>query len=496
MPLLTKSRFLAGLQCPKRLWLELHEPLPAPALVPLPVLEGRRLDALVQRSLPGVLVARDGGLADAVGETARLFAAGVPERTFQPAFQADGLAAIADMVECRDGSVTLSEVKATTGVRDEHVSDVGFQAMVLRAAGVPVDRMQVVHLDGSFVLRREGDHDGMLQATDVTSLVEERLPSIRQAADLCLETLAGAREPPIRMGAQCRSPSACPYIGRCTLQAGGQREYPVEILRRSPSVVRTLRGAGYADLRDVPADKLKGALHRRIHQATVTGEPFIDRAAARTVARLLHPIAYLDFETVAPAIPERIGTRPWQMLPFQFSVHVEHGADDVRHVEHLATTLPPDLEALADALVAAIPDDAAVLAYNASFENGVLLDLAGQVPAQADALREIAARLVDLLPITRRAYYHPAMKGSWSFKAVLPTIDATLDYGNLDGVQEGASAQLAFLEMVAPGTDELRRAELRRQLLTYCGRDTWGMVVLRRMLAGSSAQAGQSGGRP
>lgn len=486
MPLLTKSRFLAGLQCPKRLWLELREPLPAPALVPLPVLEGRRVDALVQQFLPGVLVPRDQGLEAAVEETARLFAAGVPERAYQPAFRAGDLAAIADVVEHRDGSTTLTEVKATTGVRDDHVSDVAFQALVLRASGVPVDRAQVMHLDGHFVLRSEGDYDGLLQATDVTALVEERLPGVEQAAGLCLETMAGAREPPTPMGAHCKAPFSCPYIPRCTLQSGGQREYPIEILRRAPAVVRTLKGAGYSDLRDVPAERLKSALHRRIHQATVSGEPFLDRSMARTVARLLHPIAYLDFETVAPAIPERVGTRPYQNLPFQFSVHVEHGPDDVRHFEHLAGALPLDLEALADALVAAIPDDAPVLAYNAKFENGVLLDLAEQLPAHADALREIAARLIDLLPITRRAWYHPAMKGSWSFKAVLPTIDASLDYGNLEGVQEGSGAQLAFLEMVAPGTEESRRDELRRQLLSYCGRDTWGMVVLRRMLAGAT----------
>ena len=484
MPLLTKSRFLAGLQCPKRLWLELHEPLPPPALLPLPLLEGRRVDALVRRFLPGTLVPRDGGLAAAVDETSRLFAAGIPERTYQPAFRAGDFAAIADIVEARHGSVTLTEVKATTGVRDEHLSDIGFQAMVLRAAGVPIDRMQVMHLDSTFVLLREGDYDGLLQATDVTNPVEERLPAVEQAAALCLATLVQPREPLIRMGAQCKAPFTCPYIDRCTLQAGGQPEYPVEILKRAPAVVRTLKAAGFADLRDVPEDRLKGNLHRRIHQATVSGEPFLDRAAARAVTRLLYPIAYLDFETVATAIPDRVGTRPWQMLPFQFSVHVEEGPEHVQHREYLAASLPLDLEELADALVAAIPDDVPVLAYNASFENGVLLDLAGQVPAYAEPLRDIAARLIDLLPITRRAWYHPAMKGSWSFKSVLPTIDPTLDYGDLEGVQEGSGAQLAFMEMVADDTEELRRSELQQQLLTYCGRDTWGMVVLRRMLAG------------
>jgi len=484
MPLLTKSRFLAGLQCPKRLWLEFHEPLPPSPLVPLPILEGRRVDALLQRLLPGVCVSREGGLLDAIEVTTRLFEAGIPGRTYQPAFRAGDLAAIADVVESRHGSVTLTEVKAATGVRDEHLSDLAFQALVMRAAGVPVDRMLLMHVDKGFVLQREDEYDGLLQAAEVTTPVEERLPAVEDAAALCLQVMAQSQEPAVRTGAHCDVPYACPYLGRCTLQEGVPPEYPVEILRRAPKVVRMLQAAGFRDLRDVPEGKLQGALHRRIREATVSGEPFIDRAAARAVTKLQYPIAYLDFETVCPAIPERIGTRPYQMLPFQFSAHVEEGPEDVRHVEHLSAGLPLDLAALAEALAAAIPEEAPVLAYNASFEQGVLLDLADRVPAHAQALREIAARLVDLLPIARRAYYHRDMKGSWSFKAVLPTIDATLDYAGLEGVQEGSGAQLAFIEMVAGDTDPQRQRDLRRQLLAYCERDTWGMVVLRRMLAG------------
>jgi hypothetical protein len=168
----------------------------------------------------------------------------------------------------------------------------------------------------------------------------------------------------------------------------------------------------------------------------------------------------------------------------QFSVHIEDGPNSVRHVEYLADGAPLDLLALADALVAAVPDRGAVLAYNSPFENAVLQDLAERVPRCAVALRDIAERLVDLLPVTRKAYYHPAMKGSWSFKAVLPSVDPSLAYSDLEGVQEGLGAQLAFIEMVDPATLRERRDELKTQLLTYCGRDTWGMVVLRRFLAG------------
>lgn len=154
MAWLTKSRFLSGLQCPKRLWLELHEPLPPSPLIPGPVLEGRRVDALVRRLQPGIVIDRTAGLLSALEQTASVFAAGVPERVYQPAFQAGEFAVIADIVESHSRNVTLTEVKASTGVKDEHLADVAFQTLVARRAGVAVDRIQLMHLNSEFVLQR------------------------------------------------------------------------------------------------------------------------------------------------------------------------------------------------------------------------------------------------------------------------------------------------------------------------------------------------------
>ena len=484
MAWLTKSLFLAGAQCPKRLWLEVHRPLPRDALVPLPVLEGRRVDARVRALWPGLVIPRDAGLEAALARTAEALAAGIPARVYQPAFRAGERAVIADILEARAGSVTLTEVKASTGVRPEHLVDVGYQALVLRGAGVAVDRVQVMHLDPGFVLRRAEDYEGLVHAADVTPEVERRLPELDAAAEALAEVMAQPREPVVRTGPHCELPYACPYFDYCRRQEGSEPAYPLEVLKRAPALVRALRVAGYRDLREVPEERLQSDTQRRIHRATLSDEPFIDRAAARAITGLAYPVAYVDFETLTPAIPDRVGARPYQSLPFQFSVHVEESSTDVRHAEFLAAGLPVDLEALAATLVAAIPEEGAVLAYNAGFEEGVLRALAAAVPPHAAALHAIADRLIDLLPITRRAYYHPAMKGSWSFKAVLPTIDASLDYAALEGVREGSQAQLAFLESIAEDTPPERRAALRGQLRRYCGRDTYGMIVLRRFLAG------------
>jgi hypothetical protein len=442
------------------------------------------VDALVRQLQPGLLISREAGMAAAIEATARLCREGLPERVYQPAFRAGELAVIADVLESHNGSVTLIEVKASLGIKPEHLPDVAFQTLVLKRAGFAVDRVLLMHLDGGFVLQRSDDYDGLLYASDVTMEAEESLAEIEAIAAKCVELMTQPVEPMVRTGPQCKAPHECPYLERCVAREGGSTGYPVEILKRAPAVVRSLRRAGFEDLRDVPATRLKNAMHQRIHQVTVTGEAYLDRESAAEVAGLGYPVAYLDFETVGPAIPQQLGARPYQHLPFQFSVHVEAGPGELLHREYLSEGLPLDLPALAASLVAALPDHGPVLAYNAGFEAGVLRDLAERVPVHAEALLSVADRLMDLLPVTRRAYYHRDMRGSWSFKAVLPTVDPALSYADLEGVQASADAPRAFLELAAPETTAERRSTLRGQLLRYCGRDTYGMVVLRRFLVG------------
>ena len=156
----------------------------------------------------------------------------------------------------------------------------------------------------------------------------------------------------------------------------------------------------------------------------------------------------------------------------------------MHHVAYLAIDSFGNFAELAKALLDAVPVTGPVFAYNAGFERGVLAGLADRLPEYSQALLDLAGRLVDLLPITRDAYYHRDMKGSWSIKAVLPTIAPGLAYAELDDVQESGAAQLAFVELREAGISAERREKLTQSLREYCRRDTWGMVVLRRFLCG------------
>ena len=484
MAWLTKSRFLSGLQCRLRLWSEVHAPLEQNFADNLPFVNGRTVDSLVQALHPGAVISRASGLPAAIAETSRVLASGRAATLYQPAFRAGDLAVIADVLRVGRTAAELVEVKASVSVKDAHIADVGFQTLVLRAARIPVRQVFIGHVDNTFVLRAPGDYAGLILEEDVTPEVESRLSGIADQAAELLGVMASTAKPTVAMGPQCQSPYACPFIDRCSATRGTAPRYPIGLLPGNGRIIASLAAEGYADLADVPREKLHSDKHRRIHEATLTGEPFFDAAATQSLRALPFPMTYLDFETIGLAVPEVVGTRPYQPLPFQWSVHIEDSTQALRHVEYLAVAAFGEFEALARPLIEAIPAEGPVFAYNAPFERSVLTDLAARLPDRAVALKAIARRLVDLMPVARAAYYHRDMQGSWSIKNILPTIDAALAYDTLGEVRDGGGAQMAFLELRRNETRAVRRQLLARDLLEYCKRDTFGLVVLRRFLCG------------
>lgn len=482
---LTKSRFMAGLQCPKRLWNEVHAPLDEPLGESVALVAGRAIDRVAQSMEPGLVISRDDGLPAAIRATVERLGESPATVLYQPAFRHGRLAVIADVL--RPGGrnrYDLVEVKSSTKVKDEHVPDVAFQAMVLRSAGVGLRRVFIGHVNNAFVLEREGDYRGLLAEADVTREVDELEEEIVADAARLQRVLDRRTAPSVEMGAHCSSPYECPFVSRCAAESGAEIEYPVELLPRARALAEALRAEGYEDLRDVPAERLSSPLHRRIHAATRSGRADFDERETLELQSLGSPRAYLDFETIQFAVPEIVGTRPYEQLPFQWSLHVEDARGRLTHAEHLAVESFGDFARLAGELLEAVPRRGPVFVYNAGFERQVLARLAARLPRLAEPLGELAARLFDLLPVTQRAYYHPQMRGSWSIKSVLPTIAPALEYATAGEVRGGEAAQLAFLELRSAETAAARRKQLRADLVEYCRRDTLGLVVLRRFLCG------------
>jgi hypothetical protein len=280
--------------------------------------------------------------------------------------------------------------------------------------------------------------------------------------------------PDVPVGQHCTSPYECPFLEFCW---PGDSEYPIRGLGGSKKKLGEWVAAGYRDIRDVPTHEITSETQLRIHRVTMESVPELLPGARAFTKELAYPRFYLDFETVGPAIPVWAGTRPYRALPFQWSCHIERAAGVMEHAEFLDLSGEPPMRALTEQMITALESEGPVLMYT-SYERGVIRGLEEMFPDLAGALQAIDVRLVDLHPVTRDNYYHPDMLGSWSIKAVLPTVAPEMDYAKLEGIQLGTEASSAYLEAIHPETPGQRKEEIRKNLLKYCKHDTEAMVKL------------------
>lgn len=482
---LSKSRILAHRQCPRRLWLQVHRPdlLEQDAATEVRMQAGTHAGDVARTLYPdGVLVETD-NLREAMALTARLMAE-PPRPVFEATFQADGVLVRADLLLPEDGAWRMAEVKSSTSVKPYHLTDAAVQNWVVRQNGLRLSRTEIAHIDNAFVYPGGKDYRGLFAHVDVTAETAELEHEVPEWIAAARSTLAGD-DPCTEPGGRCRDPFECPFLNHCTPSAEENDGFPPDVLPRNRGLADALRAEGYADLRDVPEGRLSNPRHIRVWAATRAGQPILDPEAADWVRALGWPRYYMDFETVQFVVPEWAGTRPYQQIPFQWSCHIEDINGELTHREFLADGSHDPRRAFAETLLATLGTQGPILVYNIGTERSHMRTLAEVFPDLAPALEAAIARIVDLLPIARDHYYHPEMRGSWSIKAVLPTIAPDLAYDDLE-VSHGGMAQEAFLEMMRPETTEERRAQLYEGLLRYCERDTLAMVRVAHHFAGNA----------
>jgi hypothetical protein len=491
---LSKSRILSALQCPKRAHLEVHrrELAKYTPRMEAAFATGHQVGHLAMDLYgPGVLIDYPREQLDrALAETGERLAGPYRETIFEATLEHDGVLVREDVllpvnVNGRE-SWQVVEVKSSTTLKEVYTHDCAVQAWVHRNAGYPLDSISLAHVNNQFEYAGDGNFDGLLVEHDLTAQAWPLLEAVPMWIDQARAAIEGP-EPRVAVGQRCTKPYSCPFMDHCWPSRDNGVAYPVPGLGGQKQKLGELVAEGYRDLRDVPAAQLSTDKQRRIRQVTRDGRPEVLPGAREFVNSLDYPRFYLDFEAVGVPLPFWSGIRPYQQVPFQWSCHIERGpgqAAELEHTEFLDLSGDNPSRPLALALIDTLEDNGPVLMYT-PYERQIVHFLAGQLPDLAPALHAIAQRLVDLAPVTERNYYHPDMLGSWSIKAVLPTIAPDLDYSDLVGVKEGTGAVDAYLEAIDPDTGERRRAALREQLLVYCRYDTEAMVRLARFFAES-----------
>ncbi len=479
-PNLSKSRFVAGWQCHKQLWLKVHEP-DAPELRVDVVLQdrfdqGAEVGALARTLFPGgVLIDLPHDHPDRIAATRRALEAGAPA-VFEASFVADRVYVAIDVLERVGEGFNLIEVKSSTKVKDEHIPDLAIQVWVARRSGLEIRRAELLHLNSD---HRHPDREPLFVRTDVTAKVEALQPFIPAMVEEQLAALAGPL-PRISPGPHCwMIERGCPFWERCF----PTDEHHVWNLYRAHKMEKwSLVQQGIRRLVELPERHRLNPVQRRQREALRRGEMIVEPGLGEALRAFEGRLGFLDFETISRALPVWPDVGPWRAVVVQFSYHeqVDGAGRTYRHHAFLAEGPHDPREELALRLLEATRGADRIVMYS-SFERSRIRDLAAWLPHLASDLRALEGKLVDLLPVIRDHVYHPRFAGGFGVKQVLNPLVPDLTYDDLAIVDgEVASVEIARLLFVAHRVRD--RDQLRRDLLAYCERDTWAMVRLLERL--------------
>lgn len=489
---LSKSKLMAYCQCPKRLWLALNKAEDADdSKSQMAFAAGHAVGEVAQKvfdsSATGVNVDPNLiGWGQATAQTAQLMESGT-RPVFEAVFRIKGALALADiMLPMQNEGRSLwhmIEVKSSTELKGTHIDDIAVQTYLAKASGVQLGRVSLAHIDKEFVYAGDGDYNGLFKLVDLTDEVASRRDWVE---DLMQRAQAVAQQewsPIITMGRQCKDPYPCPFTAYCKLDsedgASSLDVLPrVHWKRREKWAIEGIR-----ELHDIPAEELS-EMQEIVRQATMSGKVYTSGKKARALlGEASLPAYFLDFETINHAVPRHSGTRPYQQIPFQYSLHCLKGDGALEHYEFLDTSGDDPRPELVKNLIMHAGKKGPIYVYNASMEQTVLNQLSKASPENSAELQSLSERIVDLLPVARSCYYNPRQEGSWSLKDLLPAMCPELGYSQLDDeVQDGTAAMKAYLEAIDRQTTADRRGELRQRLLEYCKLDTLATVRLLEYL--------------
>lgn len=480
MHYLSKSRFVAGWQCPKLLWWKVHEP-GAVELQPDRVLQdrfdqGEQVGQLARQQFPGGILIDlpQKAIQERLAATKAALEGGAAA-IFEASFVAGDAFVTVDVLLREDDGFKLIEVKSASSVKDEHIADAAFQTWVVRQAGSTVSAVEIMHLSKDY---RHPGRGPLFEREDVTDLMESFLTSVPGLVEEQLKMIAGPL-PERAIGLHCFEPRECAFHDRCWPD---DPQHISTLYLCGPKTTASYLHSGIHRIPDIPPGTKLSATAQRQIRSLKAGELVVEPGLAKALEPFESPLGFLDFETVGRAIPVWEALSPWTPAIAQFSYHEELPDGTYRHVGWLAEGPEDPRRDLAERMIEATAGARRIVTYSA-YEKTRIKELQAIVPDLAESLEELLGKLVDLLPVVRNHVYHPDFRGSFSLKYILTPLVPELTYSDLvivDGML--ASVDIARLLFVAHKIPAAERDRLREDLLAYCERDTWATVRLMERL--------------
>jgi len=481
MPLLTKSKYMIGLSCPKYLWMMFHDidKIPHEDLATeYRMNQGKIIGQLAKKLFPNGINLKENDFNLNLKQTIAYLK---QRRTiFEAGIMTGDIYSRADiLIPVNKDQWDIIEVKASTKVKDENIHDVSFQKHTYESAGLNIRKCFLLHINSQYVKNGGIDPDKLFKQQEITADVEKAQIGIQDRINSMMSIVNSKEAPKVRIGNGCNNGFDCASEDCWSFLPEG---HVFELYRGGKKSFELLEAEIFS-IKDIP-DKYKLNGKQEIQKkCAISGKTHINKDGIKEfINSLTYPLHYLDFETFQTAIPIYTGTTPYQQIPFQFSLHIDDGKK-VKHFEYLHDSQEDPRETFLKEMKAMIQPEGSIIIFSKSFETRILQDCAEAFPAYKDWVSFIIKRMVDLIePFRNFDYYNAAQKGSCSIKEVLPAITGK-SYKELN-IGSGGMASVSYYEAVFNGVGN--KEQIKNDLLAYCKLDTEGMVwivdALRKLI--------------
>jgi len=476
---------MKGLQCEKALWLTKHHPELATPHDPLKLAlfeEGHRIGELARQLFPGGRhIDKEGfSIPHKLKITQDALQNG-EETLYEATFQAAGTLVMVDILHCGPRGWELYEVKSSTSEKPSFIQDIAIQAHILSLCNISLKTITLVHINSAYQRQGPLRLSKLFTFKNITQEVHAEIPALKEKIDHLKTMIKTPESPNVAIGKHCFSPYDCAFIAHCWGEMPSPNIFDISGLHLKQKIEFLNQGIiGFETIPDkAPLTKkqwrqVQSEIDQTSHIDTKAIQEFLDK--------LNYPLYFLDFEGFQTGIPPFDDIKPYQQVPFMYSIHfLEKKGSTPKHLDYIAPVGEDPRNGLAKSLCESIPSNACILVYNDGFEKSVLYQLAERFPLYKDQLITLANQIIDLMPLFQsQSIYIPSMKGSFSIKNILPALIPHLNYDHLI-IKDGEGASRAFTKRNQTQSPEIQLL-IEKNLKEYCKMDTYAMVKLLETL--------------
>src|SRR3989344_391026 len=479
--MLTKTDFMNYLECPMYLWLSKHRRELLPKDTPEKeriFAMGRQVDELAKKLFSAGIEAQ--GYNEQGWENTKKAIAGGAEIIFQPTAVSGNIGCRADILvkNKKDNTWDIHEVKMATKVKKEYIFDVGFQRICFENAGITISSTHLVHINSDYVRKGEINPRELFAISDITDEVNRKLPEIQDEIERALVVADWKEDHYANLVNGCHNAKNCEYIEYFCKENPKVYSFSSVLL---PQTLLALLDRNILDYRNVPADILQAVGYELEQEFTEINA----LAIKKEFEKLQYPLYFFDYETYNSPIPPFDGVKPYQQIPFQYSLMIQDNPTaSVRHTDFLMKKFENPMRDLLSKLEKDIGPTGSIIVWFALFESKRNEEMAEQEPEFIDFLKSVNERMFDLMLIFKfknKMYIKSEFKKLASLKIVLPVLCPELSYSSL-AIQEGGTASASWPILTNGVLTPHEKIKLENDMLEYCKRDTQAMVsILHRV---------------